>query len=325
MPERNIKWGIIGCGDVTEVKSGPAFSIVAGSKLHAVMRRNPDLAEDYAQRHNVPRWYSNAEALINDPEVNAVYVATPPSSHKHYTLMAAAAGKPVYCEKPMSVSYRDCQEMIEGCRKADVPLYVAYYRRALPKFFKIKEMLNSGIIGNIRTVTVRFLRRPSSIDLDGKANWRTDPSISGGGYFIDLASHQIDILQFFLGGISVVKGLTANLAKLYAAEDTVSAVFRFENGVTGAGIWSFSSSGDCDITEITGDKGTLCYATFGNSPILINKKYDIEEVMIPNPVNIQLPMITIITEQIRKDPGFSGNYESAASVNKLIDSIYGLN
>src|SRR6185436_2348451 len=94
-----IRWGAIGCGDVCEVKSGPGFQKAAGSQLVAVMRRDRDKAADFARRHGVPRFYADAEALIADPEVNAIYVATPPSTHMLYTKMAAAAGKPVYVEK----------------------------------------------------------------------------------------------------------------------------------------------------------------------------------------------------------------------------------
>ncbi|MCX6333190.1 MAG: Gfo/Idh/MocA family oxidoreductase, partial [Bacteroidia bacterium] len=81
-----INWGIIGCGNVTEVKSGPAFNKVNNSRLIAVMRRDAVLAEDYASRHNVPKFYTDASKLINDPEINAVYIATPPSSHAEYAL-----------------------------------------------------------------------------------------------------------------------------------------------------------------------------------------------------------------------------------------------
>ena len=124
-----INWGIIGCGKVTELKSGPAFSKVEGSRLVAVMRRNAALAEDYAKRHNVPRFYSNADDLINDGEVNAVYVATPPGSHKEYAIKALKAGKPVYIEKPMALNYGECLAINEAGRKYNLPVFVAYYRR----------------------------------------------------------------------------------------------------------------------------------------------------------------------------------------------------
>jgi len=194
---KTIRWGIIGCGDVTEVKSGPGLQKADHSKLVAVMRRSGELAKDYAHRHGVPRWYDNAEALINDPEIDAVYIATPPSSHKQYTLLSAQAGKPVYVEKPMALTYEECQSMIQACQDAGIPLYVAYYRRALDRFLKIKSLLDSKAIGEVRFVSM-ILYQPLPQDaLDPAAlPWRVQPEIAGGGYFVDLASHMLDFLDY---------------------------------------------------------------------------------------------------------------------------------
>ena len=156
---KEIRWGIIGCGNVTEVKSGPGFQKAKGSQLTAVMRRNGKLAEDYAIRHNVPKWFDNADSLIHDPGVDAVYIATPPSTHKQYTLAVANTGKPVYVEKPMAMSYDECREMIQVCEKNNVPLFVAYYRRTLPQFLKIKELLGNNAIGAVRSVIVTFYKK----------------------------------------------------------------------------------------------------------------------------------------------------------------------
>jgi len=194
-----IRWGIIGCGEVTETKSGPALQRADGSALVAVMRRDGELAANYARRHQVDRWYDNAEALINDPGVDAVYIATPPSSHKDYTLAVVAAGKPVYVEKPMALNHAECRAMIAACEKKNVPLFVAYYRRALPRFLKVKSLLDNGAIGQVRFALVTFYRKPSDGDLNGVKNWRVDPRIAGGGYFYDLSSHSNEWLPYLLG------------------------------------------------------------------------------------------------------------------------------
>ena len=207
---RTIRWGIIGCGNVTEVKSGPGFQKAANSALVAVMRRNAALAEDYARRHGVPRWYADAQALIADPDVDAVYVATPPASHMEYALACARAGKPVYVEKPMARTLAECEAMIDACRSAGVPLFVAYYRRTLPRFLKIKELIESGAIGDVRLVTVTLHQKPAPDDADpAKRPWRVVPEIAGGGKFLDLASHTLDFLDYLLGPIVQVKGLAA--------------------------------------------------------------------------------------------------------------------
>ena len=134
-----VKWGILGVGDVCEVKSAPAMQLIKNSELVAVMRRNGAKAKDYARRHQVPKWYDKAEDLIHDPDVNAIYIATPPNAHCELTIKAAEAGKPVYVEKPMARTFSECEQMIAACKKANVPLYVAYYRRMLPNFLKLKQ------------------------------------------------------------------------------------------------------------------------------------------------------------------------------------------
>ena len=203
-----VRWGIIGCGDVTEVKSGPALQRIEHSEIVAVMRRDGDKARSYAKRHGVPYAYSDADDLINHPEVNAIYVATPPSTHAEYTVRAASAGKPVYVEKPMARTHAECLHMIEACRSAQVALFVAYYRRALPYFLQVKALLDNRSIGAVRTVHICLHQQPMTID---RANppWRVVPSIAGGGLFFDLASHQFDLLDFLFGPIKEARGTTA--------------------------------------------------------------------------------------------------------------------
>ena len=293
---KKIKWGIIGCGDVTEVKSGPAFQKVDNSELVAVMRRNGKLAKDYAKRHNVFKWYDDAQRLINDPDVNAVYVSTPPSSHKEYTIMAAKAGKPVYVEKPMALNSRECEEMIESCKSAGVPLYVAYYRRALERFLKIKELIDTKTIGEVRYVDINFqdVIKESSANLP----WRVDPKISGGGHFVDLASHMLDFLDYVFGPIKLVKGIASNQAGIYPAEDIVTGTFQFENGIQGTGTWCFSSFDRVDHTEIVGDKGKITYSTFDAEPVKLISPNGTIEFKIDYPQHIQQPLIQTVVDDL---------------------------
>jgi len=171
-----IRWGIIGCGDVTEVKSGPAFNKVNNSKLVAVMRRDAEKAADYARRHQVPKWYDDASQLINDPEVNAIYIATPPLQHEAYTIEALKAGKPVYVEKPMTLDAKAAQRMTDASNKLNVKLCVAHYRRAQPMFLKVKELLATQIIGDIRLIRLKMLQSPNPALIAKTANnWRIKP------------------------------------------------------------------------------------------------------------------------------------------------------
>src|SRR3990170_2992673 len=255
-----IRWGIIGCGDVTEVKSGPALQKADGSQLVAVMRRNGALARDYAERHGVARWYDDAQALIDDPEVDAVYIATPPYMHKAYTLAVARAGKPVYVEKPMALNAAECQEMIDACAVAGVPLFVAFYRRALPRFVKIKELVDSGVLGSLRYVEI-LLTQPDKPLADDEQPWRVQPEVAGGGHFVDLASHTLDFLDYVLGPVKDVRGFVRNQGATYPAEDIVSGSFEFESGVLGSGLWSFTTFDAADQVMIVGSAGKLTFAT----------------------------------------------------------------
>ncbi len=295
-----IQWGIIGCGNVTEVKSGPGFQKAQGSKLVAVMRRNGMLAEDYAKRHGVPRWYDDAEKLIADPEVNAVYVATPPSSHKEYTLLAAQAGKPVYVEKPMALNSSECQEMIAACQNAGVPLFVAYYRRALPRFLKVKELVDSDAVGEIRYVQVELSQRPPETPIPAdQLPWRVRPEIAGGGHFVDLAAHTLDLLDFLFGPITAAAGFSSNQGGFYPAEDIVSGSFRFQSGVQGVGTWCFTSYEAVDRVDLIGTRGKLSFGTFNNDPVVLSTARGKLQFEIEHPPHIQQPLIQQIVDQLR--------------------------
>ena len=319
-----IRWGIIGCGDVTEVKSGPAFNEVEGSELVAVMRRDKEKAKDYARRHDVPKWYDDAQKLIFDPDVNAIYVATPTGSHAEYTLKAATAGKPVYVEKPMARNFAECERMIEACEKADVPLFVAYYRRCLPAFLKIKELIETGTIGEIRCVTIALCNPPAALDPDNLP-WRVVPEISGGGYFLDLAAHQFDFLDYVLGPVKSARGLMANQAGLYGAEDIVCANFVFESGVLGSGMWCFTVAGynRTDLTEIIGSKGKIAYDTFAMGPVRLETKAGIEEFQIYPPKHIQQPLIQTIVKELQGSGKCPSTGITAARTSRTMDEIVG--
>ncbi|KAA3609748.1 MAG: gfo/Idh/MocA family oxidoreductase [Calditrichaeota bacterium] len=316
-----IRWGIIGCGDVTEKKSGPAFQKVANSELVAVMRRDAKLARDYAQRHNVPNWYSKADELINDPQVDAVYIATPPSSHKEYTLAVAKARKPVYVEKPMAMNYAECQEMINTCETAKVPLFTALYRRGLPRFLKVKELIDSGSIGEVRAVNMALYKPASTQDIQGGKNWRVDPAIAGCGYFCDLAPHMIDLLIYFLGPIDSAQGHTANQGKLYDAEDLVSAMFEFESGVQGVGLWSFNANHHLDRVEIIGSKGCIKYSCFMDKPVLLNKNGKEKEFSIEHPIHIQQALIQTIVDELLGKGTCPSTGKTAAITQLVMDKI----
>ena len=321
-----VRWGIIGSGALCEKKSGPAFYSVPHSRLMAVMRRNKDAAADFARRHHVPRWYSRAEQLIADPEVNAIYVATPPSTHAEYAIAAMQAGKPVYVEKPMAASVAECEAMAAVSAQTGVPLFVAYYRRSLPYFRKVQALLAEEAIGKPLAVYVRLFRQPSPADaLPELRPWRIVPAIAGAGYFYDLASHTLDILDLLLGPITGVAGHTANLGGLYEAEDTLSASFQFTSGAVGSGEWSFVAPPESatDTIEILGTRGSLLFSTFAFTPIVCRQGASITHYATEQPEHIQYFMIESIVQALRGCGTAFSDLQGAIRTQRVMDTILG--
>jgi predicted dehydrogenase len=325
--KRPIRWGILGCGAVTEVKSGPAFQQAEGSSLVAVMRRDGAKAEDYARRHDVARWYDDAERLIHDPEVDAVYVATPPSSHAALAMAVARAGKPAYVEKPMATSPAECDAMNEAFARARVPLFVAYYRRALPRFQLVKRLLDEGVIGAPRAVEASITKPVHPHERDAKSveqlPWRVRPELAGGGHFVDLASHTLDLLDWLLGPIVEARGVATNQAGLYPAEDTVSASFRFASGVVGAGYWCFCADARRDALAIVGERGELRLTTFGDDPIVVVDGRGRTEHAIANPRHIQLPLVQTVVDALHGVGVCPSSGVSAARTTRVMCAILG--
>jgi predicted dehydrogenase len=291
-----IQWGIIGCGNVTEVKSGPAFNKVANSSLVAVMRRDASLADDFAKRHTVPKWYSNADDLINDPAINAIYIATPPKQHEEYAIAAMQAGKPVYVEKPMALDLAACRRMEQVSKDTGVKLVVAHYRRALPLFIRVKELLDQQAIGDIRFARISLLQPDQSAMIAKTGtNWRVDPALAGAGLFYDLAPHQLDLLIHFLGKPTSANGLAVNQAGLYTAEDLVVGVAQLPNQVLFNGTWCFTTpeGKEEDLFEIQGSNGSIRFAVFGHA-LTIERNGIIETEKFDPPQHIQQPMIAKI-------------------------------
>lgn len=318
-----INWGIIGCGDVTEVKSGPAFAKVPHSALVAVMRRDAEKAADYARRHRVPTWYADADALINDPAVNAIYVATPPDTHADYAIRAMRAGKPAYVEKPMALNAAECEAMNQVSRETGVPLFVAFYRRALPHFLKVKELIDQQVIGDIRSVRIQLHWPPDARETGPQPNWRVLPALSGGGLFHDYASHQFDFLEYALGPIKTASGIARNQAGLYAADDIVVATFAFESGVLGTGSWCYTVNPEQRIeeTQLIGAKGKITFSFFEKFIIQVDTATGSDAYTIPFPEHVQQPLIELIVAELRGGAKSPSTGQTGARSTTILDQI----
>lgn len=324
MNSSTIRWGIIGCGDVTEVKSGPAFNNVPHSKLVAVMRRNAAKAKDYAKRHGVEKWYSDATALINDPDVNAIYVATPPLQHEEYTIQALKAGKPVYVEKPMAIDAAAAARMAQAARETGVKLCVAHYRRQQPLFLKLKSLLEEGAIGEPRLVNLHCLQ-PHQTSLIPKTEeaWRYHPAISGGGLFYDLAPHQLDLLLYFFGKPQKVTGISFNASQLYDADDTTSGQVLFEKGVLCNGAWCFTVPEHRDHCEIIGTDGTLHFKVFEHRQLTLRKNDKEIRFAFDHLPHVQEPMIQRVVQYFLGEGENPCSGEEGVEVMEMMDKIIG--
>lgn len=324
----SVKWGFIGCGEVTEKKSGPAFNMIPGSEVVAVMSRDLAKAKSYAQRHDINKYYADAQELVNDPEVNAVYIATPPSSHATFAIMAMKAGKPAYIEKPLAASYNDCLRVNRISELTGIPCFVAFYRRYLPYFERVKEIVSGGEIGKILTVQIRFAVPPRELDYSSSKEmpWRLQPDIAGGGgYFYDLASHQLDMLQYMFGPIIEAEGYCQNMAGLYKVEDTFNACFRFANGLSGSGSWCFVAheSARRDRISIVGTKGKIVFSVFDYEPIVLDTERGQEKITVPNPPHVQMGLIQKVVEHLQGKGICNCDSRSATATNWVMDRILG--
>jgi predicted dehydrogenase len=311
-----IRWGMIGCGAVAEVKSGPGFQKASGSTLVAVMRRNRDLAEDYARRHGVPRAYDDAEKLLADPEVDAVYIATPPGTHADYALRAAEFGKPAYVEKPMARHVPECDRMLAAFARAKRPIYVAYYRRSLPRFLAVQRLLQDGALGEIEAVDYRLAasnhRKPSG--------WRVTAEEAGGGHFLDMGSHVVDLIEFLFGPLEDVRGSAERTGPVGEVEDRVTMSFR-TGAVAGRGRWDFASEEAADLLTVKGNLGTLRFSVFGDEPLAWDHGGTTELLAYPNPPHVQQPLIQAVVDELLGRGASPSTGDSARRASAVMDTV----
>lgn len=312
-----IRWGIIGCGDVAEVKSGPGFQKAEGSALVAVMRRDRAKAEDYARRHGVPRVHTAAEALIDDPDIDAVYIATPPSSHCDLAVRVAAAGKPCLVEKPMAMNHAECVTMIDAFRHAAQPLWVAYYRRAQPRFLFVRHLLRRGGIGQVTSAHAEI----RNLLADGYVarSWHFDPAIAGAGLIYDVGSHAVGLLDFFFGPIAEVGAFPVNAGGAYGAEDVTVAAFKFESGIVGTGVFNFHAFEKLDRLVFVGSNGELSTPIFGDEDVVVRRADGIERVSFERPPHVHQPLIQTIVDELHGRGRCESTGDTGARASWVLD------
>lgn len=315
-----IRWGILGCGDVCEVKSGPAFNKVKHSRLVAVMRRDGKKAKDFARRHGVPKYYDDASQLIDDDEINAIYIATPPAFHETYALLAMKARKPIYIEKPVALNGESCERILKASKELGVKASVAHYRRALPMFLKVRSLLQSGMIGKPSLIITNTLYAPAE-KMQSDRYWRTSPEISGGGLFFDLAPHQLDLFAWLFGEPRDIRAFSMNQHKSYQAPDLTNVEAIYGNNIYLHGIWAFNIPRSCEneYCEIIGNKGRIVFSFFKMGEIEVTTEQGTEKIKMDSPENIQQPMIADVVRFLRGEGPNPCSLEEALITVQMMD------
>lgn len=321
MSSQVIRWGMIGCGAVTEVKSGPAYQKTDAFELYGVTRRDKALAIDYAARHQIPHVYPDADALINCPHIDAVYIATPPDSHLALALKVADAGKPCCIEKPLAPTYQESLQINNAFADKGLAVFVAYYRRSLPRFNHVKALLDAKAIGDVRHISWHLNKAPNPLDLSGQYNWRTDKNIAPGGYFDDLASHGLDLFGFLFGEYEKVSGMATNQQGLYGAFDAITACWQHKKGVTGSGSWNFGGFSRFDDVIVYGSNGEIRFSVFDERPITVTNDKGVQQHDIANPQNIQLYHVQNMAESLLKGHIHPSTAHSATHTSWVMQQI----
>jgi 1,5-anhydro-D-fructose reductase (1,5-anhydro-D-mannitol-forming) len=322
---KQIRWAMIGCGSVTEQKSGPGLYKAAGSTLVAVMSRTLARAEDWTARHGVGKAYDNIDRLLADEEIDAVYIATHPNTHRFYTLLCAGAGKAVYCEKPLGMNSEQSSQMVEYCNKQGVPFFSAYYRRALPKFLMIKEFIDTAAWGAVQAVHVQMSKRASESERAGTDPWRIQPEVSGGGHFHDIGSHALDLIDWYFGPITHASGSSANKGGYYQAPDVVHGHFTTQSGVGGTGLWTFNTYKDEDRTTIYFEDARLEYSVLDiAAPIILTTEEGQKIIEVPAPpAHVAQPLIQTVVDQLLGKGVCPSTGETGARTDRAIELLLG--
>lgn len=326
-----LKWCIVGAGDVCEKKAAPAAFRSAGENciVASVVRRNLAKGEDFSRRHGISRAYASFEEMIEQDEqgINAIYIATPPSSHFEYAKLSLEAGiKQIYLEKPVTMDAREARLLKAEIEKhGGAKLVVAHYRNSLPMFKFVHSLITDKLVGEIRTVTIREIRKEGS-STDG--NWRLDPSVSGGGLFHDIAPHALALVQLIFGDAEDVSGISMRQAD-EGPEDLVTGLYRLPG--SGASItmtWCFSAAEGEEVDEclVTGSEGSISFPFYTGTDVTVTLRGERSEEhsrSFTHPEHIQSSMIGDATRFFRGEAENPCSIDEAIKVMTIMDALTG--
>lgn len=221
-----LAWGLVGLGRHAAEEIVPAMRRSAAAEILACATRDGSAARAFAERFAIPRAYDSFEELVHDPDVGAVFVATPNALHAAVVLAAARAGKHVFCEKPLALDMEHGRAMVAACRSEGVQLRVGLHLRFERSLQRVAEILQSGAIGTPRALSIE-----RTAPLRERVPWRVDPA-QGGSILFDVGVHLLDLVPRLLATeIAAVSGLALPDPRSGRAAETITALLRMHNGV----------------------------------------------------------------------------------------------
>lgn len=316
-----VRWGIIGCGDVAEKKSGPALYRTANSQLVAVMRRDAAQAEGFARRHGVPRWYSDVAGILSDEDVDAVYIASPHDLHLEHVGRTVTAGKRIIlCEKPLGISSTQAQACVELCRQQGVSLTVAYYRRYWPVVQAMRDLLAEGAIGQVIGARVLLLDHFAG---DAARPWLTSKAAAGGGALANAGSHWVDLLRYLLGEVVEVSALLPPAAQAIDVEDTAAVHLLTAGGAVATLLSTWRSTIAANELEMIGSAGRLQAAPLSEGRLLLHRHgHEPEERCYPRTDPAHAGLLAALVPDLLAGKPSPIPGEEAAAVWRIIEAAF---
>ena len=317
----SFRWGLIGAGDIVRKRVGEALRDGRGCELVAVSRARADLLEAFARETGARRWHADWRDLVRDPEIDAVYVATPVHLHAEQVIAAAEAGKHVLCEKPMAMDAAECDHMIAAGRAAGVRLGIAYYRHFYPAVIRAKELIATGAIGE--PVFAQMLAsEPFDPQPGGPRGWLVQRAQSGGGPMADFGCHRLEVLLHLLGPVAQVRGVAATVALNREVEDTAATLLRFDRGACAMVAVTNAASDRQDTLDVFGTHGSIRMASLNGGDLTVRIGDSERLESHPPALNLHMPLVEEFVDAVRsdRDPAVDGT--TGRAVAAIQDEIY---
>jgi len=317
-----LRWGLIGCGDISRKRVAPALRLIPECELIAVSRARVDLAEAFANEFGANRWYVDWRELIADDEIDAVYIATPVYLHAEQTVAAAEAGKSVLCEKPMAMNPDECKQMIAVCESQDVALGVAYYRRFYPAVRRVKEIIASGEIGKPVIAQINAFERFNPAPGEDRY-WLLEKSKSGGGPMMDFGCHRLEILLNLFGPIERTTSAIGRALFGREVEDTCVASLEFESGAQASVAVTHAAFESRDTLDIYCSAGSIHTALLNRGEIRIVTAAGERIESHPPHANFHQPLIEDFTRAVLDGREPEVGADVGRAVAMIEEEIYG--